>query len=302
MNDVWLLDFLALARCGSFSKASKLRNTTQSTLSKRIKAFEQRIDAELFDRSSFPIRLSEAGRAIETIAQDITDQIQAMRNLAREAAGRIQSAVAIATTHAVALSFFPNWLQRVERGLGRFPIRLDCYGAEGCFRALQDGGVELVICSVPARPIEPHGSMLFESIQLASDEALPVSAPDASGRPAHALPGARNKPTAYLSLASGSWMGSAVRVLLAEHRSAAVLQTVFETPLIEAVKTMAIHGYGLAWLPRSMIAGELMDGRLVVAGDAGWSIAMEMRVFRAARRLTPQAEALWEHLTSSDAA
>ncbi|MBN8942848.1 MAG: LysR family transcriptional regulator [Rhizobiales bacterium] len=301
MDHAWLLDFLALARSGSFSKAALHRNTTQSTLSKRIRALEQWVDAELFDRSALPIRLTDAGRAFEPGVQDVTERLVTSRNRARQAAGRIQAALAFAATHAVAFSFFPGWLQRVERDLGRFPLKLDCHRADRCFEALDDGKVELVMCHVPLRPMEGLGAARFASVLLAADDAVPVSAPDAAGRPAHPLPGRAARPTAYLSLAQGSWMGSAVRVLIAEREPAPVLDTVFESPLTEAVKSMALHGHGLAWLPRSMIGGELASGRLCLAGDADWLVPMQIRLFRSGRTMTPRAEALWNHVRAAGA-
>lgn len=297
MDHSWLLDFLALARAGSFSKAAQHRNTTQSTLSKRIRALEQWADVELFDRSSLPIQLSEAGRAFEAGAQEIADMLMTSRNRARLAAGRIQSALTLAATHAIAFSFFPTWLSAIERDLGRFPLKLDCHRADRCFQALEQGEVEFVICHVPERPMESLGANRFASISVAADDAVPVSVPGAAGAPAYPLPGKPGRPTPYLSLAAGSWTGSAVRVLLAER--APTLETVFESPLTEAVKSMAVNGHGLAWLPRSLVGGELASGRLVAAAGPDWIVPMQICLFRSNRNLSSRGEALWRHLVTS---
>jgi len=299
MDHAWLLDFLALARAGSFSKAAQHRNTTQSTLSKRIRALEQWADVELFDRSSLPVRLSEAGRALEPGAQEIADLLVQSRNRARLAAGRIQSAVTLAATHAIAFSFFPGWLTAIERDLGRFPLKLDCHRADRCFQWLEQGDVEFAICHVPERPMESLGANRFASIVIADDDAVPVSVPDAAGSPAYPIPGKAGQRTAYLSLAAGSWTGSAVRVLLAEREPAPMLETVFESPLTEAVKSMAVNGHGLAWLPRSLVGGELASGRLVAAAGPDWTVPMRICLFRSNRSLSARGEALWRHLLNS---
>ncbi len=52
MNLSWLDDFLALAASGNFSRAAEERHMTQPAFSRRIRALEEWLGAELFDRSS----------------------------------------------------------------------------------------------------------------------------------------------------------------------------------------------------------------------------------------------------------
>ena len=61
MNLSWLEDFLALAATGSFSRAAAARHLTQPAFSRRIRALEEWLGAELFDRSAQPARCTEAG-------------------------------------------------------------------------------------------------------------------------------------------------------------------------------------------------------------------------------------------------
>ena len=61
MNLFWLEDFLALAATGNFSRAAEERHMTQPAFSRRIRALEEWLGTELFDRSSQPARLTEAG-------------------------------------------------------------------------------------------------------------------------------------------------------------------------------------------------------------------------------------------------
>ena len=52
MNLIWLDDFLTLASSGSFSRAAQERHMTQPAFSRRIRALEEWLGTELFDRSS----------------------------------------------------------------------------------------------------------------------------------------------------------------------------------------------------------------------------------------------------------
>ena len=58
----WLEDVLSLSTTLSFSRAARERNVTQSALSRRVKQLEDWLGSPLFDRSSYPIRLTEAGK------------------------------------------------------------------------------------------------------------------------------------------------------------------------------------------------------------------------------------------------
>ena len=44
---------------------------------------------------------------------------------------------------------------------------------------------------------------------------------------------------------------------------------VYENPMAEALKAMALAGHGLAWLPESAVRQELADGRLIEVGGGG---------------------------------
>ena len=54
MNLTWLEDFLALAASGNFSRAAEERHMTQPAFSRRVRALEEWLGAELFDRSEQP--------------------------------------------------------------------------------------------------------------------------------------------------------------------------------------------------------------------------------------------------------
>jgi len=59
------------------------------------------------------------------------------------------------------------------------------------------------------------------------------------------------------------------------------------------LKTMALAGRGIAWLPKSLVTEELGSGRLVVAGSAALRVPLEVRLYRQNAVMAPTAEALW---------
>lgn len=85
MDVKWLDDFLVLADCRSFTAASRLRNTSQSGLSRRIQSLEQWAGVRLVDREAHPLQLTEAGLRFLPVARDLRRAVAAARLVCREA-------------------------------------------------------------------------------------------------------------------------------------------------------------------------------------------------------------------------
>ena len=62
METKWLEDFVSLAETRSFSRSAQLRHVTQPAFSRRIQALEAWAGTDLVDRSSYPTRLTPAGK------------------------------------------------------------------------------------------------------------------------------------------------------------------------------------------------------------------------------------------------
>jgi DNA-binding transcriptional LysR family regulator len=84
-----------------------------------------------------------------------------------------------------------------------------------------------------------------------------------------------------------------VRALRGAALEGAHAQPALTAHLATVLRTMVLDGRGVAWLPRSLIVDELAAGRLVGAGAASWSIAVEIRLFRRRGAAPPAAEAFW---------
>ena len=64
---------ISVAKLGSFSKAAD-----QSTVSQQIKTFEDRMNVEIFDRTSIPITVTPAGKEIVEQCEKIVVQVDEM--------------------------------------------------------------------------------------------------------------------------------------------------------------------------------------------------------------------------------
>jgi DNA-binding transcriptional LysR family regulator len=61
---------------------------------------------------------------------------------------------------------------------------------------------------------------------------------------------------------------------------------------------MVLEGHGVAFLPHSAVQRELAAGQLQPAGGEQWTLPMEIRVYRDARRELPALDALWQQLAA----
>lgn len=79
---------LAVAECKSFSKASQMLYITQPALSKFIMTIEDQIGCKIFDRTSVPIQLTQAGeiyvekaKTIKMINKDLENELSDLEQL-----------------------------------------------------------------------------------------------------------------------------------------------------------------------------------------------------------------------------
>ncbi len=304
----WLEDFLALAESGNFSRAAEARNIAQPAFSRHIRALEEWVGVELFDRSAHPAAPTAAGQRLLPLLEDILAKLEAARIKAQAAHDQAAASLRFAATHVLSLTFFPRWLAGLESQLRLGPIQTMSDSYQACEDQALQRRVQFVLChghaDVPGRLDDAR----YPVLQLSEDLLMPVSAPwpDAPGRALHAIEGGpgRPEPLAVLAYSEASGLGRILRARLrglfeaggpggAPHALPQGMRTVFTAHHAVLLKTMAIEGRGTAWLPRSLIAQELRSGALVPAGSHAWSVPVEIRLYRQRADMAEAAEALW---------
>ena len=71
MYHKWLRSFHAVAREGGFTAASKVLNIGQPTITDQVKSLERQFRVELFHRRGRSVTLTDTGRGLLEITQDI---------------------------------------------------------------------------------------------------------------------------------------------------------------------------------------------------------------------------------------
>lgn len=173
----WLEDFLALAETGNFSRAAEARAIAQPAFSRHIRALEDWVGVELFDRSAHPAALTAAGQRFLPLLETILANLEAARIKARAAHDLAAASLRFAATHVLSLTFFPRWLVGMEARLRLGPIQTMSDSSQACEDLMLQRRVQFVLC---------HG---HEGVPGRLDEAQYTKRASRRGR--HGRPGRR---------------------------------------------------------------------------------------------------------------
>lgn len=293
MEVKWLEDFLALAGTLNFSKAADERHVTQSAFSRRIKQLEAWVGATLVDRASYPSRLTEAGVKFVPVAQETLKQLYHARRTLMQEDGADAQTVRLTALHTLSFTFFPDWLKRVNDQVGPLfsVLRPDSGSMEENLNSLVDGHSDFLLTYAHSEVPVMLDAQMFEFRGLGDENIIPVSAPNANGEPLHRIDVTATKPFAYLDYEKSSFFGPLLYDLLSARLPK--FERVHEGSMSVGLKAMAMAGWGVAWVPESLMRQELQNGALVRAADESWDIRVDVRLYRSRENRRPVVERIW---------
>ncbi|WP_263147185.1 LysR substrate-binding domain-containing protein [Pseudomonas sp. RIT-PI-AD] len=290
----WLEDFVALAVTRSFSQAATRRFVTQPAFSRRIRSLEATLGLTLVNRARTPIELTEAGQLFLITARSLVEQLGEVVRHLHHLEGQQGEVLQFAAAHSLALGFFPQWIARLRAdGLG-FASRLVAANVGEAVHALREGGCDLILAFYDPDAALQMDPELFPSMPLGGTEMLPVCAVDAAGRPLFDLESGQSVP--LLAYSAGAFLGRSVNLLLRQRALRST--TVYETAMADSLKSMALQGLGVAWVPRLSITAELARGELAICGGEQWQVPLEIRLYRCALVRKAAVRLLWRKLES----
>jgi LysR family transcriptional regulator, hypochlorite-specific transcription factor HypT len=291
----WLDDFVVLAETCNFSRAAQARAVAQPALSRHIRALEEWVGVDLIDRSGHPVELTAAGQTFLPHAHALLASLQAARIKAKAAHDQDSASLRFACTHALSLTFFPRWLASLETQIRLGPVQTMSDSFQGCVDLMNQRLVQFLLCYGHAEVSSQLDSEQYAMVTLGSDALLPVSAPTAHGAALFRLGSPGVVPV--LEYSDASALG---RILKSSQcaRIDSNVSVVFTAHNSFLLKTMALQGRGVAWLPRTLVAEELRAGGLCLAADESAQVPIEIRLYRQKNGMSAAAEALWKVYSS----
>jgi DNA-binding transcriptional LysR family regulator len=146
--------FVAVAEERSFTRAAARLHVVQSGVSAVIKALERELGAELLERTSKRVVLTDAGEALLPRARAALDAVRAARDAVDEVRGGLRGTVRIGTLTSVGMIDVSGLLGRFHRSYPdvRLQLQVSSRGSVGLLEGLVDGSIDLAVVSVPGRP------------------------------------------------------------------------------------------------------------------------------------------------------
>ena len=282
MNILWFKDFENLSKTQNFSQAAMLGNISQPALSRRIKALEAWVGADLVDRSCHPVQVTDAGRQMLEAALQAIERLETERGHVQQMLSQPDKyLVTFAAQHSIGWSFYPNWLQAFENGFGPIMSRLRADNLLNCLEDLDKGHVDFVIAYESEYWTPRHHQSQLESIVIGHDMLIPVCKASVEGGALfdlddeshpHSIP--------YLQFGPTAPIGRHLEPLIKQRNMQSRLNVVYENPMVGALRIRVSNGDGVAWLPRSLVQPDLDSGVLSLAGGEQWAVELEIRLHR----------------------
>lgn len=276
----------AVARCGSFSRASAELHLTQPAVSMQIKQLEGTLGLPLFDHIGKHIALTEAGRetlrSSQAIGRELANLEQTLADLQGLKGGTLT--VSAASTASV----FAARLMALFRALHPdVQLSLNVVNRETLLRHLGENSIDLALMGTP--PTDQH-------LSAQPFMANPLVIIAATGHPLageHDIPLARLLEEPMIGREQGSGTRIALEKFLTEQGLS--FKAAMEMNKNEAIKQAVEAGLGLGVVSLHTVQAEIASGQLCVLDVQGFPLQRQWYlVQREGRRASPAAQAFTE--------
>lgn len=278
-----LITFECVARERSFSRAAKILNLTQPTVSARLRALEEELGEALFKRNTRHVELTEAGQVflayVERTLSLLRQGTVAVHSLREPHFQRLR----LATIPSLAVDALATVMEEVLQACPQAKLAVLTGRSREVLDMVVDGVVHVGFLRSPLPRPAPVGI-----VKLYDDEVVLAVAPS------HRLAGAAKVSLRELegeklivrqsNSPFGHWLGELLKA------EGVRPQVVVEINHLEATKALVAKGFGVAFLPRSVITGEMEQG--VLAGlsiaEPGPILRPTLMIYQQAKRRLPE--------------
>ncbi|MGK5544626.1 LysR family transcriptional regulator [Streptomyces sp. URMC 127] len=285
MDTRLLRTFLTVARTGKFTAAAAALHLAQSTVTVQIRALEKEFGTPLLDRLPRGAALTDAGRRLVPLAEEVLDA-EARLRAAAASGGPPAGRVVVGAGETLCSARLPGVVAALRRSHPAVEVGLEPVGTLAAVEGLRTGRLDLALLLEEETPFPDLVTEL-----LAHEPLVLLCAPG------HRLAG-RTEPVTWAELAEEtfflheqgcSYSDRLARSLPAVPDGRARL-TRFGS--IEAARSCVAAGLGLTLLPRATVAEALEAGRLAAVPGPPFP-DVPVRLARHRRRwLSPAAKAV----------
>jgi DNA-binding transcriptional LysR family regulator len=168
--------FAAVAEELNFRRAADVLNTSQPSLSQQIRALEDEIGIQLFERTKRSVRLTRAGSVYLAGVREAIAEIDACAARAREAQAGARGALSIGANGMVMIDHVPRIVRRFRAAFPDVSVSVTILRTPDIVGALRAGHIELAFANAVEPDADIDATVLWS---LASCVVLPAGHPHA---------------------------------------------------------------------------------------------------------------------------
>lgn len=157
-----LEQFLALAECLHFGRASDLANVSHSALSRSIRHLEDEVGARLFDRDNRSVSLTQEGVQFEAYAREAIAAWNEIRQSLRGEDGVLRGEISLYCSVTASHSILTDLLGKMRPSFPGIDIKLHTGNPELAISRVQSGEEDFAIA---ARPASLARGLSFRALQ-----------------------------------------------------------------------------------------------------------------------------------------
>lgn len=272
----WLDDYIALIESGSFSAAAARRHVSQPAFSRRIRMLEDWLGVILIDRARKPLQFTAVAKDNQIAFRNLVARIYEFRAVLKSES--LDSAgITIAAQHTLAASYVPALLARLRQldPDQNFRIRSE-NRAESVAMLLRGAAEILITYDTPQAPCSVPEQLALRRV-LGRDDLVLVACRRLHRELGKVRPGGR---VPMLCFPPDSFFGQIVRAeVLPELMRGYQVAVRCVSEFAMGLRELALAGEGAAWLPASLIQGDLARGALLPLPRLGNPVPMDIVVF-----------------------
>jgi LysR family hydrogen peroxide-inducible transcriptional activator len=233
--------FCAVARHGTFTRASEIEHVAQPSLSQQILKLEAELGSRLFDRLPRSAKLTVFGKVFLPKAERILRELEEAKSELREMSGNEKGDVVVGIIPTIAAYLLPKLLRGFAARHPLVTIKIIEDITPVLLQRLHDGTIDMAIAALPVDGGELASEELFEERFYA---VLPATHRRAS-RASISLAELNREP--FLLLKEGHCFRDSL--ISACHKSKMTPSVVFESGQFATILAMVSAGMGVSAVP-----------------------------------------------------
>jgi LysR family hydrogen peroxide-inducible transcriptional activator len=154
--------FCAVARHGTFTRASEVEHVAQPSLSQQILKLEAELGARLFDRLPRSAKLTVFGKAFLPKAERILRELEQAKSEVREMSGNEKGEVVVGIIPTIAAYLLPRLLNGLRVRHPSIATKIVEDITPALLQRLQEGTIDIAVVALPIPGAELSSVELFE--------------------------------------------------------------------------------------------------------------------------------------------